>query len=425
MADLLQRPDLTQFRAFTAGDEHALIRIYRTQYDALLAQALEELGPDLAHFRARVAQQAMLSTWDHRGRYETVDGLTAALDEAIRDEAAVQRRKHAALHHGKRSSAALSHITIPTADEAVDRLLSELHAAPSDHTQALNDTLAASKHHAAAHVQKVAAVGGWQKPALLLVVAVAVIVVFMRWVGASSEDVAATQALEAPNARTVSSVRGQRGNVTLNDGSTARIGSDSRLKMPADFGGLVRTLELNGTAMFTVAPAQDQPFEVRARNVIVRATGTVFTVRAFEDDSVVYVGVDEGSVTVRSRAIRGETAVPAGKSLRVASDGSVAMLDDASRQLALEWVHDTLVFTNARVDQVLPELGRWFDLKALLADPALGARTVSLRIGLESSGEALRLLAEAARLSIGFDQDDKVVLRDSVATAPPVVKKRR
>ncbi len=425
MADLLQPPDVTQFRAFTAGDEHALIRIYRTQYDALLAHAHEALGPELAHFRARVAQQAMLSTWDHRGRYETVEALTSALEAAIRDEAAMQRRKHAALHHGTRSHASLSHITIPSADDAVDQLLMKLHATPTDHTEALNETMAAKKQHAAAHVQSVATAGGWQKPAVLLVVAAAVIVVLMRWVDASSEEVAATQALAAENARTVSSARGQRGNVTLNDGSTARIGSDSRLTMPAEFGGLVRTLELNGTAMFTVAPAQDQPFVVRARDVIVSATGTVFTVRAFDEDSVVYVGVDEGSVTVRSRTVRGETALPAGKALRVKRDGSVEMLDEASRQLALAWVHDTLVFTDAPVKQVLPELGRWFDLQAALADPALGDRTVSLRVGLESSGEALRMLAAAARLSVGFDQDDKVVLRDSVVATPPLVKKRR
>jgi len=47
MADLLQPPDLTQFRAFTAGDEHALVTIYRTHYDALLDQARDALGPEL------------------------------------------------------------------------------------------------------------------------------------------------------------------------------------------------------------------------------------------------------------------------------------------------------------------------------------------------------------------------------------------
>ena len=419
MADLLQPPDLTQFRAFTAGDEHALVKIYRTQYDALLGQARDALGPELTHFSGRVAQQAMLTTWDHRGRYENVAELTSALSVAVREEAALQRRKHVALHHGDTIAAHTPHVSVPSADEAVDRLVAELHAAPIDHAQALTEAQTARKHHAAAHVQSVGKGRGWVLPVVLIAVAGVAIVAAMRWVGASGAEVAATNALKADNARNLSSARGQRGMVTLNDGSKARIGSDSKLRMPADFGGTIRTLELTGTANFTVAAGQPQPFVVRAGNAVIVATGTQFTVRAFEEDSSVYIGVDEGSVSVRQKDTRTETSLAAGKSMRLARDGSVQMLDDATRQLALEWVHDTLVFNDAPVKIVLPELIRWFDLKASLADKSLGERKVSLRIGLQSSGEALKAMAAAANLSVGFDKDDKVLLSDMTAIPTP------
>ena len=417
MADLLQHPDLTQFRAFTAGDEHALVTIYRTQYDALLDQARDGLGPELAHFSGRVAQQAMLTTWDHRGRYANVAELTSALEELIREEAALQRRKHVALNHGDTSASRAPHVTVPTADEAVDRLMAELHAAPVDHAQAMTEALVARKHHAAAHVQSVGKRPGWVLPVALIGVAGVAIVAAMRWADASGAEVAATAALEADNARNLSSARGQRGTVTLNDGSKARIGSESKLRVPAEFGGKLRTLELTGTAMFTVATGRPSAFVVRAANAIVTATGTQFAVRAFEEDSSVYVGVDEGSVVVRQKDTRSETTLSAGKAMRMARDGTVQMLDDAARQLALEWVHDTLVFTDVPVKVVLPELIRWFDLKASLADASLGERKVSLRIGLQSSGDALKALASAAKLSVGFDKDDRVLLSD-MTTAP-------
>lgn len=419
MADLLQSPDLTQFRAFTAGDEHALVKIYRTQYDALLDQARDALGPELAHFSGRVAQQAMLATWDHRARYTTVADMTSALGESIREEAALQRRKHVALHHGETSGSHAPHVKIPTADEAVDRLMAELHAAPIDHERAITEAQTARKHHAAAHVQSVGKGRGWVIPVAILAVAAVAIVAAMRWAGASGAEVAATKALQADNARTLSSARGQRGTVTLNDGSKAKIGSDSKLRMPADFGGTMRTLELTGTAMFTVAAGQPTEFVVRARNAMITATGTQFTVRAFDEDSSVYIGVDEGSVSVRDKETRAETALPAGKAMRMARDGTVQMLDVAARQLALEWVHDTLVFTDAPVRVVLPELIRWFDLKASLADASLGERKVSLRIGLQSSGDALKAMASAANLSVGFDKDDKVLLSDMTAMPAP------
>jgi transmembrane sensor len=169
--------------------------------------------------------------------------------------------------------------------------------------------------------------------------------------------------------------------------------------------------------MFNVAPGKATEFVVRAGNAFITATGTQFTVRAFDDDSSVVVAVDEGSVSVRAKDQRTATALAAGKSLRMARDGSVTPIDDAARALALAWVHDTLVFADAPVKVVLPELIRWFDLKAKIADPALGARRVSMRVGLQSSGEALKVLAAAANLSVGFDTEDHVVLTD--ATAAP------
>ena len=425
MADSMQPLDPAQFTAFTAGDEQALARLYRAQYDGLLAAAGEALGPDLAHFSGRVAQRAMLAIWQGRGQFQNVDGLTSALREATLEEATVQRRKHSALHHGHASGDRKSHVSALSADQAVAQLLSELHVEKADHAKSLSEVKEAQKHHAAQHVQAVGKGGGWKMPVALVVVLGTVIVLGMQWANKSGVEVAVTKALAAEDARTLSSQRGQRGTVDLSDGSKAKIGLDSRLRLPVEFGTTMRTLQLTGTASFTVAAGQPLPFTVRAGNAIITAAGTRFTVRAFEEDSAVVVGVEEGSVSVRVKDKSGETALEAGKAVRVSTDGTVQPLDDAARAVALSWVRDTLDFVNAPVSVALPELIRWFDLRASLADPALGTRTVTMQVGLQSSGDALKALATAANLSIGFDKDDKVVLTDAGAApaAAPAKKK--
>ena len=93
--------------------------------------------------------------------------------------------------------------------------------------------------------------------------------------------------------------------------------------------------------------------------------------------------------------------------------------------MALGWTTDTLTFADTPVKVVLAELVRFFDLKAKLADPALGDRLMTLRVPLGSSGEALTAMTEAAHLEIGFDKDDKVVLHDKPASAAkPGAKKK-
>jgi ferric-dicitrate binding protein FerR (iron transport regulator) len=411
MADQLQPLDSAQFSAFKAGDEAALTAYFRTQYDGLLGHAREALGTELAHFSGRVAQQAMLGTWARRAEFSSASGLMSALQEAVVGEAAQQRRRHAALH-ARQGAGAKAHVAPLSADEAVQKMLADLHPAPTDHAKAVGEVAAARKHSAAQHVGKVGKGMGWKGPVMIGVLAV-VIIFGMKKLNEGGVEVAVTKALAADDARTLSSQRGQRGTVDLSDGSKAKIGSDSKLRLPVEFANTMRTLQLEGTAAFTVAAGQPLPFTVRAANVIITATGTQFTVRAFEEDSLVVVSVDEGSVSVRVKDKKGSNDVAAGKAISVKPDGTVQPMDDAQRAQLFAWVRDTLSFTDAPVKVVLPELIRWFDLKASLADAALGERKVSMVVGMQSSGDALKILSQAANLSIGFDKDEKVVLSDA------------
>jgi len=409
----------------TPIEEHELTTSYRAHYDVLLAQAREALGGEIEHFSGKVAQQAMLVTWTRRAEFTTPDEFTAALMEATKGEAATQRRKHAALHSREGTAKRTPHVTTLTADEAVAKLVATVHAAPVDHDSAVSAAHQARKHHAAEHVQQVGRKSSWKVPAALVVVLGIAIVAGMKWMAAAGTAVAVKKALGADNARTLSAARGQRGNVDLADGTKARIGSDSRLKMPNAFGTTMRTAEVEGSVSFTVAAGQPLPFTIWAGNAIVTATGTRFTVRAFEEEKAVVVGVEEGSVSVSVKDAREETAIPAGQAARITPDGKVTMIDAPAKDFALAWVRDSLAFADTPASVVLSELGRWFALSASLADSSLGARAVTMRIGLESSGDAIAAFAKAANFSIGFDKQDKVVLSDAPVAPPAPATKRR
>ena len=92
-----------------------------------------------------------------------------------------------------------------------------------------------------------------------------------RYVGL--DDYAATKALQSSEARAVSAGRGQRGKSTLNDGSVARIGSDTKIKIPSAFGQTLRTLEVAGAASFEVAAGQPFVPDVDLHMIAVRTPG--------------------------------------------------------------------------------------------------------------------------------------------------------
>ncbi|MEO7522146.1 MAG: FecR domain-containing protein [Gemmatimonas sp.] len=410
MSVVLPTPDVQQFQAFTQGDEGALKSIFRAEYDALIARASEELGPDLKHASGRVVQNAMLGTWQRRREFSAPSGLVAVLEAAVVEEAASSRRRHASLHH-RPGSQPVKHAPLPTADEAIAALDATLHAPPPDHDRLIEESRLAKKHHAAEHVQAVGRKTSWAIPAALIVVAIIAIVAAQRWAAARGGDMAATKALQSEEARDVASARGQRGALTLGDDSRARLGSDSKLRLPKEFGLNIRTLELTGTAHFTVAAGKTEAFTVRAGGMDIVAEGTEFAVRAFPDEGPISVMVNEGTVRVYVRDSKETHTVNAGQAVRVNADGALASLAPDARDAAFAWTRDSLVFTDAPLKDVVPQLIRWYDLKLALGDAALGDKRVSARLGLESSGAALEAIRKAAGLTLEFGADKETILK--------------
>jgi ferric-dicitrate binding protein FerR (iron transport regulator) len=415
MSATLVTPDAEQFRAFSNGSEDALAAIYGSQYDGLVTIARQQLGDELSHHAPRIAQQAMLDAWESRAKFDNPTGLSAYLEQAVVECVAVQRRKHASLH--RRGGAPKRTGPTPTKDEAVAQLIGFLHAPPKSHEELIEEARATKKHHAAEHVQAVANGRSWKGPAALIGTLVLVAAAGLWYMDSRSEDIAIDKALKSEDARSLSTSPGQRGPVTLNDDSRVRMGSDTRFKMPRDFGGTMRTLEMTGVAHFEVAPGKTLPFRVRAHNAVITATGTAFTVRAYEGDSTVLVSVAEGQVDVTLRDGDAKSTVTAGNAVRVRGE-TIDAVDAAARDLALSWLRDTLVFVDAPVKEVIPELQRWYGLNPKLDHDSLGERRVSLRIALQSSGDAIKALADSAKLHIGFDKDEKVVL-SAKPDAPP------
>ena len=412
MTVVLPTPEAGQFHAFTQGDELALHAIFRQEYPALTERAQDALGPDLLHASSRVVQQATLSVWRRRSEIRTPEGLAASLEGAVLEEARVQQRKHAALNHRNTGSHAVRHAAPLSADDALAALDAMLHAPPPDHERAVEEAHTAKKHHAAEHVQAVGRKTNWVWPVVMVLAAVVGIVAVQRWVQAAGTDIVVTKALASEEARDLSALRGQRGSVKLGDESRVRIGSESKVRVPKEFGGLLRTLELTGTAHFQVASGKALPFTVRAGNMDIVAVGTAFTVTAFPDDSAVAVMVDEGSVTVHLRDTKDEHPVMSGNAVRIARSGTVTPIAADARDAPFAWTRDSLVFTDAPMSVVVPQLVRWYDMNLAMGSPDIAAKRISARLGLQSSGAALETVRKAAGLEIEFGKDNQVVLKN-------------
>jgi transmembrane sensor len=196
--------------------------------------------------------------------------------------------------------------------------------------------------------------------------------------------------------REVATAIGQRATIDLADGSRVVLGPRSRLRMPEHFGDGPRDVSLDGEAYFAVHHDAAHPFRVHAAGGVAEDIGTRFVVRAYNGEPVVRVIVAEGRVSV----VRG-TGVPialsAGQLATIEVQGT-ATVRPVDTTAYVAFTDGRLVFDGTPLDEVVAELGRWYDLDIHLDAPAYGGRHISASFTGLAEDDVLGAVAAAAGL---------------------------
>lgn len=220
---------------------------------------------------------------------------------------------------------------------------------------------------------------------------------------------------------------GETQNISLEDGSSVKLNTDSRIEV--DFVSGRRSIILEkGEAFFDVAHDPDRPFTVYAGDRSVTAVGTAFSVSWIDEELSVTVSEGKVAYGLASLLAKQEPAdllpissQPAPKRMLGAGDRlEVAPLSRAevveslpvnalSRELA--WRSGFLDFDDAPLEDVVKELQRYTPERIEIADQA----TADLRFGgLIRIGQTEAFL-EALELSFGVQvehaEDNRLVLK--------------
>lgn len=171
--------------------------------------------------------------------------------------------------------------------------------------------------------------------------------------------------VQPSTSHTYTTLRGERANITLSDGTIASLAPETRLTFTSGKSG--RTAQLTGQAVFTVSPNTKAPFTVNANHTLTRVLGTVFSIRAYDND--VRVAVKDGKVAVDNEI------VSAGYVANVAT-GKTRIIhnpDAVSRDCSTS----TLSFDRTTLAAALPDLERWYDIDINIRDRELLNRTIT------------------------------------------------
>jgi transmembrane sensor len=188
---------------------------------------------------------------------------------------------------------------------------------------------------------------------------------------------------------------GERLRLTLPDNSVIEIGANSRLRAATPFAAR-REVELEGVALFNVAPDPAHPFLVHAGGAVTRVIGTEFVVRAYSGDDAVRVAVLDGRVALRSSSAteRAGAVLTRGQVGQLAAGGTPHIVrSSAEFSRLVRLTSGRLQFTDRPLAEVLAGLERWYGVEIVVADTSLSSRPVSTVIDGDRLEQVLDMIA--------------------------------
>lgn len=407
--------DPATISGLNAGEDRALEQIFRAHYPALLERAIERLSDEPAS-APRLVAAAVRELWEEREGFHTSAEIEAFFNEELRQRARALRARLGAVHRFEKNEGVK--MAAPPVARTVDQVWADiaagLHAPVVDAATVARTRREHAKHDAAEHIAAVATPRTWKGPVALVGIAVIVAIVLFVWMNQTSKEEVVNRMLAAAETDAISTRQGQLGSLALPDGSSARLGAESRLVVVAGFGRRYRSVVLRGTGSFTVAPGGAIPFEVRLGDgpgeVVVIATGGALSVRDYADDMYSIVRADDGEAQVR--AAGGRRTLGTGEAVIIDRDGGLrdASADDVMQAFA--WVDGRMILRDATVGRAAQQLWRWYGMDVSVADSVLAERRLSIDVSLESSQAAIAAIEGGANLRFAY-QENKMIFRDA------------
>lgn len=162
---------------------------------------------------------------------------------------------------------------------------------------------------------------------------------------------------------TITVPRGGEYKLALSDGSAVWINSESEITYPANFGRDKREVLLKGEAFFEVQKDTTRPFIVQTNQFAIRVTGTRFNIRNYPRENA-SATLTQGSIQLEENN-RITRLLPGQQASLIEGKVQVKEIDTEE---AIAWRHGTFCFKQRRLESLLDEIARWYDIEIIYQD---------------------------------------------------------
>lgn len=214
---------------------------------------------------------------------------------------------------------------------------------------------------------------------------------------------------------TIYTNKGAKSIITLPDGSTVKLNSDTKLVFPDKFIGSTREIFVTGEAFFDVKPNPDTPMVVSTdKNIFIKVTGTKFNIRAYKNESSTKATLYSGKIEVLGKNKEGApyvmTSMKPNESYEVRENVQPLKVLKADTLKLSAWTRGELMFEYAPLSDVIKELERWHGASFEVANERIYNHKFSAKFKQESLVQILEVLKFCTGIEYEI-RNDKVILK--------------
>ncbi|MBO9633616.1 MAG: FecR domain-containing protein [Chitinophagaceae bacterium] len=165
---------------------------------------------------------------------------------------------------------------------------------------------------------------------------------------------------------TISTPAGGQYNITLPDGSKARLNAGSSITFPAAFTGKTRAVSASGEVFLEVTPDQLHPFVVTVNNTAITVLGTAFNINAYKEEPHIRTTLVEGAVVVNAGGQ--PLKLKPGQQANVqAGSSTITLVQDPNMDQVLAWTKGLFNFEGSDLPAVMRQLEHWYGITVTYA----------------------------------------------------------
>ncbi|MFT3825895.1 MAG: FecR domain-containing protein [Chitinophagaceae bacterium] len=162
----------------------------------------------------------------------------------------------------------------------------------------------------------------------------------------------------------------------LPDSTQVWLNAASILEFPKEFKGQLREVYLSGEAYFDVKHADRTPFVIHTGKVSTTVLGTAFNINAYPGRKNVIVAVSRGKVRV-SFDNREVATLTKGQQVRVDNEENKPAEKKQVNANVASWQQGNLVYEDERLEDIIADMERIYNVRVKIIDAALGNTTIS------------------------------------------------